>query len=79
MAKNFKTVNPLEEMITRDQVEEEEKVKIVYLKEETKTKRLNLLLKPSTYTKIKKIAKRNDISINELFNQLAEERIKKED
>lgn len=38
-------------------------------KEETRSKRLNLLLKPSTYTKAQKKCEKLGISLNECINQ----------
>lgn len=41
--------------------------------EETKSKRLNLLIKPSTHKKITKIATMQRISVNELINNVLED------
>lgn len=78
MAKNFKTINPIEEILTQDHKEVKEDKEIVYIKPESKTKRVNLLIKPSTYKKLKEIANKRNTSLNDLINQLAEEEIKKE-
>ena len=40
---------------------------------ETRSKRLNLLIQPSLHTKLKDIAKGQDISINELIHRALEE------
>lgn len=44
--------------------------------EETKTQRLNLLVKPSTYDKIYKITYMRQDSINNIVNEFLEEYIK---
>lgn len=43
--------------------------------QETKSKRLNLLIKPSTYADLNKIAAMQQISLNELINTLCEKQI----
>lgn len=50
---------------TQDIVKKKDKV-------ESKSKRLNLLIKPSTYTKAKKKCDKLGISFNECINQLIE-------
>ena len=39
---------------------------------ETKSKRLQLLIKPSTHEKLKSIADQKNISVNELINKILE-------
>lgn len=46
-------------------------------KAETKSKRLNLLVKPSTLKEATKLAQKNGISVNELINRLLEAVVKK--
>lgn len=48
------------------------------LKEEAKSARLQLLLKPSTKTALKDLADRKGVSVNQLVNTLLEDGIKKE-
>lgn len=48
-------------------------------KRETKSKRLNLLVKPSTLNEISKIAQKYGISVNEFINRILEACIKKND
>lgn len=40
---------------------------------ETRSKRLNLLIQPSLHTKLKNMAKAQDVSINELIHKALEE------
>lgn len=40
---------------------------------ETKSKRLQLLIKPSTFNKVKSIADDKQLSVNELINQILEQ------
>ena len=58
--------------ITQTQAEREKTV-IKAEGEETKSKRLNLLIKPSTHQKISKIAVMKRVSTNELINSVLEE------
>jgi len=48
------------------------------IKPETRSKRVQILIQPSIYNAIKDVAESSDISINELFNQIAENLIRKE-
>lgn len=48
-----------------------------YAKPESKTKRLQSLIKPSTHAKLKEIAEAQNCSINELVNQAIEEFIER--
>ncbi len=76
--KEFKA-NPLENFFTSPESEKKHSVKKrekrnmaidVIKTPETKTKRLNLLMKPSLYEKLRSLAISKNISINELINQL---------
>ena len=52
--------------------------KRVFIVEETKSKRLNLLVYPSLLEDLKKIATMNRISVNELINEVLSEFAEKE-
>lgn len=81
MAKDFKSNNPLEEMLSVHQEVSKEEAKettIIYQEKESKTKRLNLLIRPSVYEKLKVKAEKEYMSVNELFNVLAEEYIRED-
>lgn len=45
----------------------------VYLRPETRSKNLHLLIQPTLFAKLKAIAKRNRISINELIHRVLDE------
>ena len=47
-------------------------------KAETKSRRLQLLIKPSVYDRVKQIAEQSDLSVNDLINQILEEVVKGE-
>jgi predicted HicB family RNase H-like nuclease len=47
-------------------------------KSETKTKRFNMILKPSLYNNLKEIAKQLNISINDLAHQVLADFIEKQ-
>ena len=47
-------------------------------KVETKSRRLQLLIKPSVYDRVKQIAEQSDLSVNDLINQILEEVVKGE-
>lgn len=48
-------------------------------KPEPRSKRLNLLIRPSDFEKISKIAARHGVSVNELINRLVESCIKNDE
>lgn len=48
-------------------------------KPEPRSKRLNLLIRPSDFEKISKIAARGGVSVNELINRLVESCIKNDE
>lgn len=60
---------------------EESKPEVTYTegrrRGETKSKRLNLLVKPSSWEALTKIAENQDISVNELINRLIDACINK--
>ena len=68
MKKSFKDNNPAMEYITQPEAKPE--IKNTKKVAETKTKRYNLILKPSAAENIAKIATMERISINELINRL---------
>ncbi len=50
--------------------EEKERIAMEYLKNrETKSKRVNILVKPSTYDNLQEYAKENGTSMNDIINQ----------
>lgn len=87
MAKDFK-INAARSLIQAAQEQQPAKqpketasakadqVKIVYIKQESKTKRVQLLVRPSTLEQAKAAADKMGISINELINQALEKFIK---
>lgn len=52
-------------------------LKIQARKEEYKSRRLQLLIKPSLHNKLKEIAELNQVSVNELINQVLQNFIEK--
>lgn len=73
-----------EQMITgnREEVvqavsQQEDTEEVVFRKPESKTKRINILIKPSLYERMRKRADREYISVNEQINQYVEEMIEK--
>lgn len=42
---------------------------------ETKSKRVQLLMKPSVYSKLKSLAMEQDISVNEIVNRVLEDHV----
>ena len=78
MSKNFKS-NTLDNFFTipdtTSHVTQPEPVKnwvVAPPKEETKSKRVNFLIKPSTHTKALAKCKQTGVSLNECINQLLE-------
>lgn len=70
--------NPEQEQQTPAKPEPPEGYKINPLYIETKSKRLQLLLQPSLYEKVKARAKREGRSVNELIHSILEEATKGE-
>ena len=73
-----------EQMITGNKEEviqavsqQEETEEVIFKKPESKTKRMNILIKPSLYERMRKRADREYISVNEQINQYVEEMIEK--
>lgn len=50
---------------------------VIFKRPESKTKRMNILIKPSLYERMRKRADREYISVNEQINQYVEEMIEK--
>lgn len=61
----FVPIEPEEEVI--------EKVMVVAVNKESRSKRVNLLVKPSVYKAVQKKAKKLGVSVNECMNQLLEQ------
>lgn len=82
---NDRRLDPVtEQMITgnREEVvqavsQQEDTEEVVFRKPESKTKRMNILIKPSLYERMRKRADREYISVNEQINQYVEEMIEK--
>lgn len=81
---NDRRLDPVtEQMITgnKEEVQEvskqEETEEVIFKKPESKTKRMNILIKPSLYERMRKRADREYISVNEQINQYVEEMIEK--
>ena len=82
---NDRRLDPVtEQMITgnREEViqavsQQEETEEVIFKKPESKTKRMNILIKPSLYERMRKRADREYISVNEQINQYVEEMIEK--
>ena len=81
---NDRRLDPVtEQMITgnKEEVQEvsqqEETKEVIFKKPESKTKRMNILIKPSLYERMRKRADREYISVNEQINQYVEEMIEK--
>lgn len=73
-----------EQMITGNKEEvvqavsqQEETEEVIFKKPESKTKRMNILIKPSLYERMKKRADREYVSVNEQINQYVEEMLEK--
>lgn len=72
-----------EQMITgnKEEVQEvskqEDTEEVIFKKPESKTKRMNILIKPSLYERMKKRADREYVSVNEQINQYVEEMLEK--
>lgn len=93
MSKNFsKEINPALAFISRVESKTEHKTlpneeateqknnnykkNPIYV--ETKSKRVQLLIKPSVYNKLKTFAMEQDISVNEIINRVLEDFVSKE-
>ncbi len=50
---------------------------VIFKRPESKTKRMNILIKPSLYERMKKRADREYVSVNEQINQYVEEMLEK--
>lgn len=81
---NDRRLDPVtEQMITgnKEEVQEvskqEDTEEVIFKKPESKTKRMNILIKPSLYERMRKRADREYISVNEQINQYVEEMIEK--
>ena len=81
---NDRRLDPVtEHMITgnKEEVQEvskqEDTEEVIFKKPESKTKRMNILIKPSLYERMRKRADREYISVNEQINQYVEEMIEK--
>lgn len=82
---NDRRLDPVtEQMITGNREEEvqevsqqEETKEVIFKKPESKTKRMNILIKPSLYERMKKRADREYVSVNEQINQYVEEMLEK--
>lgn len=82
---NDRRLDPVtEQMITGNKEEviqavsqQEETEEVIFKKPESKTKRMNILIKPSLYERMRKRADREYISVNEQINQYVEEMIEK--
>lgn len=82
---NDRRLDPVtEQMITGNREEEVQEVsrqenteEVIFKKPESKTKRMNILIKPSLYERMKKRADREYVSVNEQINQYVEEMLEK--
>lgn len=82
---NDRRLDPVtEQMITGNKEEviqavsqQEETEEVIFKKPESKTKRMNILIKPSLYERMKKRADREYVSVNEQINQYVEEMLEK--
>ena len=82
---NDRRLDPVtEQMITGNREEEVQEVsrqenteEVIFKKPESKTKRMNILIKPSLYERMKKRADREYVSVNEQINQYIEEMLEK--
>lgn len=81
---NDRRLDPVtEQMITgnKEEVQEvskqEDTEEVIFKKPESKTKRMNILIKPSLYERMKKRADREYVSVNEQINQYIEEMLEK--
>lgn len=74
--KSFKDINPVMQFITKAETQETDKTdntQHTHSGPETKSKRLNLLLYPSIYRDLEKIARVDGVSVNELINSVLDE------
>lgn len=72
-----KNIAPTEKKVVQPVFEDDADIYSVgAAKTEPRSKRLNLLIKPSDFKEISKIAARHSISVNELINRLVESCIK---
>jgi len=77
--KSFLDLNPAMQFITKPKIDNTEytdntdKTDHAYNGRETKSKRLNLLLYPSIYQDLEKIARVDRTSVNELINSVLDE------
>lgn len=73
-ASSFMSTNPKEssdkETVVNEEVSDTEKKKFTVQPNETKTRRVQLLLKPSDYDKLKEVAERNNCSVNRVIENL---------
>lgn len=81
---NDRRLDPVtEQMITgnKEEVQEvskqEDTEEVIFKKPESKTKRMNILIKPSLYERMKKRTDREYVSVNEQINQYIEEMLEK--
>lgn len=82
---NDRRLDPVtEQMITGNREEEVQEVsrqenteEVIFKKPESKTKRMNILIKPSLYERMKKRTDREYVSVNEQINQYIEEMLEK--
>lgn len=78
MTKELKFKNPAEKYISKQDTSTAVNTHNTYnadgmQKDETKSKRLNLLVKPSLLADFKKLATMNETSVNDLLNQIMQE------
>lgn len=82
---NDRRLDPVtEQMITGNREGEVQEVskqedteEVIFKKPESKTKRMNILIKPSLYERMKKRTDREYVSVNEQINQYIEEMLEK--
>lgn len=82
MSKKFNISNPANKFINTDNTDNTSNTdngsNTEHTETETKSKRLNLLVKPSVLDNFKKIATMEQTSVNDLINQIMEDHIEKE-
>lgn len=91
--KNFKT-NVTEDFFTQPEKKDSQEEKIEYrsaeelqkqlppgfrIVKENKSKRMQFLVRPTTYERLTKIAQKNGTSVNDLVNTLLEEYVERND
>ena len=67
----------VQEVSKQEVSKQEDTEEVIFKKPESKTKRMNILIKPSLYERMRKRADREYISVNEQINQYVEEMIEK--